>query len=49
MRHLEHEKLTYCDPKRKIVLVRAIKTKTQKVYGNENGGKGPCRRKTGSG
>jgi len=45
MRHLEHEKLTFCDPKRKIVLVRAIKTKTQKVYGDENGVKRRCRRK----
>jgi hypothetical protein len=30
MRHLEHEKLTFYDPKRKIVLVGAIKAKTQK-------------------
>ena len=49
MRHLEHEKLAFSDSRRKIVLVRAMKTKTQKVYGDENGGKGRHSRKTGSG
>jgi hypothetical protein len=30
LEYLEHENLTFCCPKRKIVLVRAIKTKTHR-------------------